>query len=348
MSRKDIDMTLPGDDETVIEQQATQWLLTLHEQQLDHDNDSQYPEALTLWLAQSARHRETFTKVSKLWALSAQLDPAFVDSQLAHLNAEPATKRKPKKPAALWYAALAASFLLVSTLMLWPPSSPAPRQLVNSPAIPSSKVYSEFFHTRVSEHKTVTLDDNSQVTLGANTQLAVRYSDGTRELLLYQGEALFNVSKDPTRPFIVRYQQSQVEALGTIFNVRANPDSVRVDVLEGRVAVAQQNAIELTAGQAAEVATDGNITRSQAQGKGTQMAWQQGHLIYHNARLGDVLHDVARYSQMDITINDEKLKHLVYTGTFLTTEIEAWLTSLQQLYPVKVLRSGDKVTLVAN
>ncbi len=54
---------------------------------------------------------------------------------------------------------------------------------------------------------------------------------------LDSGEALFDVAKNPRRPFIVTAGDRQVVALGTSFVVRRQERQVTVTLIEGKVAV---------------------------------------------------------------------------------------------------------------
>lgn len=349
MSFKDISMNPSPDDLAIIEEQAADWLLLLEEQQLPISNSQHYPTQLQDWLAQSELHRDIFQKMQQLWQVTTQLDTDYVEQQLAQIPpAIDMIKRTEKRSRTSYYALAAAFFLLSFSIFInvEQPSNKTVTVANNSPAM--TDVQNQFFRTTINEHLTFTLDDNSRVDLGANSQLAVRYSNSSRELTLYQGEALFSVAKDKQRPFIVRHQQSQVEALGTVFNVRAHPTSIRVDVLEGTVSLAQQQTIKLTQGQAAQITQTGTIIRSKAQGENLTMDWQQGRLVYQNARLGDVLDDIARYSELKITLGSQKLSQFTYNGTLLTSEIDSWLHTLDKIYPITVTQEGKKFTLAAN
>lgn len=337
------------DDLSAIEEQAADWLLFLQEQQLSLSNSESYPAQLNEWLAQSKLHSDTFEKMQQLWHISTQLDTDYVEQQLAQLPESDSINKQTTQRSKIGYFALAAAFFLLSFTVYFNVEQPSKQTAtVAKSSKVTSDVQNQFYRTHINEHRTITLADNSQVDLGANSQLAVRYSDTFRELTLYQGEALFSVSKDKQRPFIVRHQHNQVEALGTVFNVRANPASIRVDVLEGTVAVAAEQPVKLTQGQAAEVTSTGMISRSKAQGDKLTMAWQQGRLVYQNARLGDVLNDVARYSELKVTLSNKQLAQLTYNGTLLTSEINSWLNSLDKIYPIKVSQQGGVFTLTTN
>src|SRR5690606_6030511 len=88
----------------------------------------------------------------------------------------------------------------------------------------------EEYITYVGEQRLVQLEDGSQVRLNTNTRIQVSYSRQTRRIDLLQGEAYFDVSKDPQRPFEVIANHSIVRALGTEFNVSLLNSAVAVDV----------------------------------------------------------------------------------------------------------------------
>ena len=81
------------------------------------------------------------------------------------------------------------------------------------------------------------LDDGSIVELNRGAQATVEFTEKNRLVSLDSGEAHFTIAKDSSRPFIVTARGVAVQAVGTIFNVKINEDSVNVLVTEGRVLV---------------------------------------------------------------------------------------------------------------
>ena len=75
------------------------------------------------------------------------------------------------------------------------------------------------YSTGSGEERTVTLEDASRIELNTRTRLQVRYSKGLRQVYLLEGQALFQVAKDSSRPFVVRTDSAQVRAVGTEFDV---------------------------------------------------------------------------------------------------------------------------------
>ena len=86
----------------------------------------------------------------------------------------------------------------------------------------------------------VTLEDGSLVTLKASSSISYpeHFGNTTRSVLL-EGEAFFNVKKDPTKPFIVHTGELVTEVLGTSFSIRSysHTPSIEVRVATGRVSV---------------------------------------------------------------------------------------------------------------
>ncbi len=93
------------------------------------------------------------------------------------------------------------------------------------------------YTTDTAEQRTMTLEDGSRIELNARSRLRVTYSKAARTVELYDGQALFQVAKDASRPFLVKSGEATVRAVGTQFDVYRKEDNTTVTVLEGRVAV---------------------------------------------------------------------------------------------------------------
>ena len=81
------------------------------------------------------------------------------------------------------------------------------------------------------------MQDGSVVFLNTNSKVRVSWLPAERHIELVRGEARFQVAKDASRPFTVATTAAAVRALGTVFNVRAEPPGTQVAVLEGQVEV---------------------------------------------------------------------------------------------------------------
>jgi len=93
------------------------------------------------------------------------------------------------------------------------------------------------FVTETGEQRFMKLSDGSTVELNSQSRVRIRFSGHDRNVDLIAGQALFHVSKDATRPFIVHSGSIQVRAVGTEFDVYRTDSGTVVTVVEGRVAV---------------------------------------------------------------------------------------------------------------
>ena len=88
--------------------------------------------------------------------------------------------------------------------------------------------------------KIVVLEDGSKVTLkpGSKLHYAKQFAVDKREVFL-EGEAFFHITKNPSRPFYVYYNNIVTKVLGTSFNVNTNAvtGDVEVSVKTGKVQV---------------------------------------------------------------------------------------------------------------
>jgi transmembrane sensor len=103
-----------------------------------------------------------------------------------------------------------------------------------------------YFETRIStgpgEWDQKLLADGSVLRVGPNTRVRWVFNDRQRTIVLGEGEAMFEVMKDPQRPFIVTTDIGDVRAVGTEFGVSLlNGSVVVVTVAHGKVAVSKPN-----------------------------------------------------------------------------------------------------------
>lgn len=99
-------------------------------------------------------------------------------------------------------------------------------------------------NTIMGEKATITLIDNTQVTLNAGTNIKYpkNFTSDKREIYL-EGEAYFEVQHDSSRPFIIHTNDLSTTVLGTKFNISAfsNEKQITVSLVEGSVKVEKDN-----------------------------------------------------------------------------------------------------------
>ena len=226
-------------DRDTIEAEAREWLIKLDGEEKPSQQDR---EALQEWVARSPAHREELHRISAFWndaniltELAIPLPNAGRVSTRHHLDAQTPTQHHPglftrlltgllafKRPGAAMAVCLLGVAVALTTWLL-PPSQTK-----------TNGIYA----TAIGEVQTQTLADGSVIHINTDSQVQVDYSDTVRKIRLLRGEALFEVTKNPHRPFEVYAGDGMVKAVGTAFSVRLNRDDIKVVVSEGRVDLA--------------------------------------------------------------------------------------------------------------
>lgn len=204
----------------------------------------------------------------------------------------------------------------------------------------------EEYQTRLGEVRSILLADGSTLTLGARSRATVSFSDSERWVRLEQGEAYFDVAKNPARPFYVAAPGTAVRVVGTRFDVRVGDSHVRVAVDEGTVAV-NNRSDSLTRGQRIDVLPDGAMTAITQVDGSEVAAWRDGRLIYDSATLAEVVSDLSRY-RPNVTLSSAAAGKLRVTAGLRVEQIDQFVDRLPDILPVRVIRSDDAITIDAN
>ena len=150
------------------------------------------------------------------------------------------TMPRPSLIRSLWFQlSMAASVLLLAGLGWLSYNHPISLSGGNSPVAIAPKGVIQIRNTSDKPRK-ITLEDGSLVILKVNSSISYpeHFGDKTRSVLL-EGEAFFNVQKNPTKPFVVHTGELVTEVLGTSFTIRSyeHTPSIEVRVVSGRVSV---------------------------------------------------------------------------------------------------------------
>ena len=155
----------------------------------------------------------------------------------------------------------------------------------------------------------ITLGDGTQVLLSANSRLSYDkdFTDKKREVTLV-GEARFSVAKDANRPFIVRTEQIQTQVLGTVFDVKAYPQTpTDVTLYEGKVEVSLNgNSPRLMQpGEQASLNKKGELKLTKA--SGTEGKWTEGKFAFDDKGLKSVMQEIGSWYNISVVFHSRPL-----------------------------------------
>lgn len=263
------------------------------------------------WRGQSAEHELAAREAEALWG-------ALPETRSAQRY-----RQRVQRPRRLLALAAAACVAAIAVTIALPE--------------PLAGLYSDYA-TRTGERRMLALADGSRVWLNSESALSVDFSPQQRRLRLHGGEALFEVAKDPSRPFIVEAKGGEVRAVGTRFDVDSRGPQVRVDVTEGVVQVnsAGSAPVRLSAGERLSYRESTAPEPVQPLDLSSASAWQRGKLIFNQRPLGEVLDELERYLPGRIVLTDSELRQHKVSGVFDLKDPDALLKTLERLQPVKV------------
>ena len=315
---------------------------------LARQTSSDENERLATWVAQSSANEQTFEQLKAVWQASqTPATPAETAAALrrvkarmtppaAVLAAAPTTRRwrmaRPARVAAALCLVLLSA--MISVYFYRQPAAPVAYQLRQ---------------TKAGEKQTVRLPDGSLVTLAPLSRLRypAKFSAASREVYL-EGEAFFEVSKNPHRLFRVHSGSWVTQVLGTKFNVSAvrGASQTAVSLVEGKVQVFdKQEHYLLAPGQQllADRAT-GRIYR-QAFNKAKVTAWRSNKLVFQNEKLGDVAGQIERLYGVKLVFADAATAEVHLWATFENEPLAAVLAALHQAGSLDYRREGQVIYL---
>jgi transmembrane sensor len=188
--------------------------------------------------------------------------------------------------------------------------------------------------TDIGEQRQQQLADGSRLLMNTQTAVDVEYSAELRRIRLHRGEIQLTTAPDKLkRPFIVTTEFGDVEALGTVFQLRHQHEASLVSVQQDAVEIRTFSGImqRLSTGQQSEFTHNAISPPIQADPLAT--AWVRGQLIADDNRLGDVLAELARYRQGWLRC-DPAAADLRVSGVFQLNNTDAALQNIAKTLPV--------------
>ena len=197
----------------------------------------------------------------------------------------------------------------------------------------------------------VILPDNSIVTLnkGAALSYPQKFTNDER-LLNLEGEAFFEVSRNPQKAFKVILNQGVVEVLGTSFNINAkNNDQLEVVVVTGKVKLSNsvnENFLILTKGEKGIIMNTNNLVAKANNTDVNFMAWKTRKIVFKDMELDEVIHTLNALYDTNISFSTEVGKNCKVTVSFDNQSIDAILSVLELTHDLEYKKSGDLIEIV--
>jgi len=319
-------MTLSQPEYNAAEREAMEW-----QARLSSDRQSAAQRlAFENWLTHSAENAAAWRAVNDFWngLDSVSLDDLGIDAASPKIRALPPQRR-------YWRSglALAASVLLVAGSLY-----------------PELDNYLADYRSATGQQRQVALEDGSTLLLNTASAVSVDYSSERRLVTLHSGEAFFTVAANPSRPFIVKTDAGQVQALGTAFDIKWENETAGVTVFEHAVKITSRSGAvkdRLAEGERLQFSRDrlepaGRIDLQRA------AAWHRQRMVFQDRPLAEVVAELDRYRPGKILVIGAAIEKLPITGVFGIADTDVALASIEQSLPVKVRKLPGGLVLLSN
>ena len=182
--------------------------------------------------------------------------------------------------------------------------------------------------------KQVTLPEGTVVWLNSQSKLKYpkRFKKDKRVVEL-TGEAYFEISHNPSHPFIVKTKKLQVHVLGKSFIVTsyANDELIKTTLVDGKVAVLTgHNQIELGPSQQFFLSKTSDEHTLEYMETESLAKWIDGLITFDNEPFKDIASKLERYYGVQIFYIDE-IGEKAFTGSFDRNESLEFMLKLFQL-----------------
>ena len=345
------------DNRQYIAEQAADWFVRLR----DGTPSAQDREAFSEWLLDSPIHMHEYLAIAQLFGDLSHIDPnkeidieSLLPADTENSNVislkditareekgdEPVTGKRSRLPRGI--AASIISFAIALGGVLW----------INQNG------QQQHYATAIGEQRSIALDDGSIIEMNTQSKLTVQLDKETRRVHLIKGEVIFDVQRDPDRPFIVDTGNAQVKVLGTKFNIYKQANNTVVTVLHGKVTVAStQNptdtntddinrSVELTVGEQVQIAPQRELIEKISVNVQKITAWQDRRLIFEAQTLEDIVNEFNRYNTHRIEVTDSELAKLTLSGVFESNDPDSLIKFLQHIRAINVVVRADGLRVI--
>ncbi len=309
----------------------------LSEGEMDH---------LQEWLTANAQNQEIYADIVEGWEIANDYElPVAVDTDLAfdkflETTQEKTTTTTTKSPTPvrrLWptIAKIAAvGLLLMGAIWAWQTTQSSTPTLVETIA--------------TTPRTLVTLPDQSVVTLNQGAKISYDPNFGERQIQL-DGEAFFEVTKDPQKPFTILTKNTATTVLGTSFNIKNEATKTIVTVFTGKVSfedrAGKNGSLILTPTQRGIYQSDDKSLSKESDISLNTITWQKEKMVYQDQTLSKILPALESFYDVSFELKEPTLSNCTFTGTFNRAKLNEALEALAFVMNLTFTQKANTIVL---
>jgi transmembrane sensor len=312
---------------SAVRAEAAAWLARLH----GSDRTPELEAGFRRWLEADVANSRAFELATEAWEIAGSVRRGALP-RMAHpfaSSSSPARRKSSRRRVLLAVAAIVGTVLAAAVL---------DRALNDRRGT---------YATDLGEQRMLTLSDGTRIFLNTDTRLSVHDEAQRRAVLLEHGEAMFDVAKDPHRPFTVTAGDREVVALGTSFVVRRELDHVTVTLVDGKVRVtsgAAHDARDLSPGQRLTFGAAKRPTLDEPALEDVT-AWRRGEVVLDKTRLRDAAEEMNRYSAVKIVVVDGPTADIPLSGIFRAGDSVRFAQAVAETYHLSITHEQQRIVI---
>jgi len=273
-------------------------------------------DRLQKWLVVDPKNQEIYREILEGWEMASSYDlPIKVDTDRgfdkfsANIQKPATTTTKSPAPVRrLWpiiSSVAAIGLLLISVIWAWQTITSNGADLVETVA--------------KSPRTIVTLPDQSVVTLNQGAKISYDQHFDHRQIQL-DGEAFFEVTKNPQKPFTILTENTTTTVLGTSFNINNEATKTVVTVFTGKVSfgdrAGKNGSLILTPTQRGVYQADQKALNKEDQIALEIINWQRENIAFQDQPLSRILPALEAFYGISFELTEPTLNNCTFTATF--------------------------------
>lgn len=319
-------MNIKEKDDSIILEQALDWLLLMDENGLSETQKIEFEQ----WKNLSIQHQKNWQKIEN------------VQNKLKQN-----TEKIPKSIARDLLTHQKITQILPLNLMLIMICS----VVIASIYFAHEQAWTSDYSTTYGEQKEILLNDGTKIHLNSKTAIDVQYGEKQRNIILKFGEIYVETGKDEKhRPFTVLNKDGAMLALGTAFDVRQENEFTTLSVTQHSVEATTQSTnqkIKLETGYS----MDFNKTQFYPKQKINieNMLWRHSLMMVDRMDLAEFSKIIEKNYGLKVEA-DTTLSHqaeLKISGTYPMNDLERLITLLEDTYGLEIKKNifGNKLLI---
>lgn len=302
-------------------------------------------QQLESWLKADEANTTLFNEIKTAWEASGELTRnVTIDKQKAWENIQRKIKEEQKvisintkKSDYKNWALRIAAILIVGLFSTW---------LVIKYNQPPELIFVQ----TTDQEKMVIMPDSTRILLNKNSRLIYpkEFAENSRNVDL-EGEAFFEVTKNPDKPFIIKNKDFDIKILGTSFNVLAYDENKEdiVTVVTGKVAFTAKNgsSIVLVKDEVGVLTKSDQQLNKKANFNSNFLAWKTKKLEFNDTDFSEVIETLEKYFSKTIDVKENNILKCKFTGYFENPTLQEVLIVLEKTLMLKT-EVNDKQIII--